>query len=109
MWENGQFATCNWKIQPSVGLVGACRKAEDRPQVEGDQAREFVNAELPKGTKPKGPRPKRAQDVINATSAKLRAQRAARVAAVLPLVDEARANGCQLLSVWIGAESGRHL
>ena len=40
----------------------------------------------------------RSAEAIAAASAKLRAQREARVAAALPLVEEARASGCLLLS-----------
>lgn len=51
----------------------------------------------PKERRVLGPRPKRSQEAIDSAAQKLREQRAARVAAILPLVAEARAQGAVLL------------
>lgn len=51
----------------------------------------------PKERQEPGPRPKRSQAAIDAAAQKTRAQRAERVAAILPLVAEARAQGAVLL------------
>ncbi len=83
--------------QPIFGRMGAL--VQFTPVQQAPARRLPLKPRAPRSrNEPPAPRPKRSAEAIAASAAKIRAQRQARIAAVLPLVEQARAEGCVLLS-----------
>ncbi|VWX51789.1 hypothetical protein [Novosphingobium sp. 9U] len=85
--------------QPVCGNVAAVSKIRGADQplaLSRPRSRPKARARKRKKELP-GTRPARSAEAIASSAAKLREQRAARVSAVLPLVSQARAEGCVLL------------